>query len=256
MGTQVVYTCSFTMLRVGLLLVIGLTSYVRAADYTCDTASTCQVVDGHVRCAGDCGCADQIVDECSRPHPTTAVHVNSIGDCMANCQVFALEGRCKFIIYHYDNIDENCIIMNDDLDKYVGHCNVLGQALWSPTANTGLSVFGGCTPSGDGCANDLLNHCTKCTDCKTDKCSGFMLSGCLIESDPQETQVATEWGICENFARANPAATAVVFTREQQTCDFYGGIYNEDDFIYDGISRSCTTAFAALGTDLAACAPK
>merc|ERR1712080_807408 len=44
----------------------------------------------------------------------------TIEDCMANCKVFALEDRCKFIIFHYDNIDENCIIMNDEMDPTQG----------------------------------------------------------------------------------------------------------------------------------------
>jgi len=245
------------MFRVALLLVIGLTSYVHAADYTCESPSNCKVLqDGQgkiVECAGDCSCGDKVVDQCSRPHPTTAVHVNSIEDCMANCQVFALEDRCKFIIYHYDNIDENCIIMNDELDKYVGHCNVLSQALWSPTPNTGLAVFGGCKDE-NTCNNGV--NCHACTDCSTDKCSGFMLSDCNIASDPQETQTTATWGNCETLSRISSETTAVVFTREQQSCDYYGGVYNEDDFNPKGIMRSCKAAFAALGTDLAACGPK
>lgn len=247
------------MLRVALLLVIGLTSYVHSADYTCESPSNCKILpDGAgeiVECSGDCGCADKIVDQCSRPHPTTAVHVNSIEDCMANCQVFALEDRCKFIIYHYDNIDENCIIMNEELDKYAGHCNVLGQALWSPTAGTGLGVWGGCTP-GNGCVNDIGNHCTACTDCSADKCSGFMLSGCTYFSDPQETEDTASWEQCERFARLAGPATAAYFTREEQRCEYYGGVYDENDFNPAGNMRHCTTAFATLATDLAVCGPK
>merc|ERR1711909_88509 len=155
-----------------IVLVAALASYVHSDDFACVTGTPCALSDGAIECNGDCGCGDSTADECSRPHPTTAVHVDTIEDCMANCQVFALEDRCKFIIYHYDNIDENCIIMNEELDKYAGHCNVLGQALWSPTEKNGLAVWGGCTPDNNGCENDLPapnNHCTACTDCSGDK---------------------------------------------------------------------------------------
>lgn len=248
------------MLRVALLLVIGLTSYVHSADYTCESPSNCKVLpDGKgeiIECAGDCGCGDKIADQCSRPHPTTAVHVNSIEDCMANCQVFALEDRCKFIIYHYDNIDENCIIMNEELDKYAGHCNILGQALWSPTPNTGLSVWGGCKESPDnGCINGMGN-CDTCTDCNADKCAGFMLSGCLFFSEPLETSSFEDFANCEKFARVKDAATAVLFKREETSCEYYGGVYDENDWNPAGNMRHCTTAFATLETDLAACGPK
>merc|ERR1712179_25718 len=101
-----------TMIRI-ILLVVGLASYVHSDGFKCETSGGCTFNAGlgAVDCSSDCTCGDTMADQCSRPHPTTAVHVETIDDCMANCQVFALEGRCKFIIFHYDNIDENCIIM-------------------------------------------------------------------------------------------------------------------------------------------------
>merc|ERR1711981_907578 len=127
-----------TMIRT-LALVAVLVSAVHSYDHICVTNEACKMVSDGVDCSGDCGCGDNMADECGRPHPTTAVHVDTITDCMANCQVFALEQRCKFIIFHYDNIDENCIIMNDDFESYIGHCNRRGQALETDDNNSGWS---------------------------------------------------------------------------------------------------------------------
>merc|ERR1712080_218147 len=243
-----------TMFRLSLLLVIGLTAYVHATDFTCETPTPCEKVPGAVECSADCSCTDNVADQCSRPHPTTAVHVDTIEDCMANCKVFALEDRCKFIIFHYDNIDENCIIMNDEMDAYTGHCNIRGQALWSPTPKTGLGVWGGC--NGDDCVNDANGNCNACTDCSTDPCRGFMLSACTYYSLPKETlESMASWEQCENLARTNKPMTAVLYHREEQACELYGGAYDEWAPKPEGNMSPCTAAFVKLGVDTQVCSP-
>ena len=37
--------------------------------------------------------------DCSEPHATTKVKAASLDECLAECEVFALEGRCKFVIF-------------------------------------------------------------------------------------------------------------------------------------------------------------
>merc|ERR1711981_138053 len=188
-----------TMIRT-LALVAVLVSAVHSYDHTCVTNEACKMVSDGVDCSGDCGCGDNMADECGRPHPTTAVHVDTITDCMANCQVFALEQRCKFIIFHYDNIDENCIIMNDDFESYIGHCNRRGQALWGNTKQAGKTRWSNCKNSNE-CNNDITGVCTSCQDCKMDPCSGFMLSQCATDSLPLETDDNNSgWSQCEQFA--------------------------------------------------------
>merc|ERR1711981_14634 len=241
-----------TMIRT-LALVAVLVSAVHSYDHICVTNEACKMVSDGVDCSGDCGCGDNMADECGRPHPTTAVHVDTITDCMANCQVFALEQRCKFIIFHYDNIDENCIIMNDDFESYIGHCNRRGQALWGNTKQAGKTRWSNCKNSNE-CNNDITGVCTSCQDCKMDPCSGFMLSQCATDSLPLETDDNNSgWSQCEQFARIQKNATVAVFDMEQSHCEVYGGSYDYDNFVYEGFSRHCQQAMVKLGTDPVAC---
>merc|ERR1712080_616561 len=77
-GTTSVNYLGSTMFRLSLLLVIGLTAYVHATDFTCETPTPCEKVPGAVECSADCSCTDNVADQCSRPHPTTAVHVDTM----------------------------------------------------------------------------------------------------------------------------------------------------------------------------------
>jgi len=257
-----------------LILVVCVFSYVRAQAglQTCAANVACQEpANGAVDCAGDCGCRDNIVDECGRPHPTTGLHVSSIQECMTQCQVFALEDRCKFIIFHYDNIDENCLIMNNVFDDYVGHCNQRGQPLWGLNPGQGLARWEGCL-NDETCNNDspLPAHtCNSCTDCGADGCRGFMLSDCNIFSDPLETSPQTSFKNCEIFARTTGQTTGVdgktehegqstyvFYNEEQAECAVYGDVYNEAEGLYHGFDRVCEVAFVELGTDPVNCAVK
>jgi len=251
MGTRcssVTYLVS-TMIRI-ILLVVGLASYVHSDGFKCETSGGCTFNAGlgAVDCSSDCTCGDTMADQCSRPHPTTAVHVETIDDCMANCQVFALEGRCKFIIFHYDNIDENCIIMNDAFDSYTAHCNVHAQALWGPLPKDGLANWADCV-DGNTCPNDAIQHnCKTCTNCKDDKCRGFMYSDCEVHSLPLETADMESWDNCEAWARIRGAGTVGLFQREESHCELYGGIWDYDNFKENGFNRVCKVAMVELGT--------
>jgi len=197
-------------------------------------------------------CRDSMVDECSRPHPTTAIHVDTIHDCMNNCNVFALEGRCKFIIFHFDNIDENCVIMNDDFDQYIGHCNELGQPLWGQDQGEGIARWAGC--SGDTCKNNGAqpkSTCNTCTDCSDTGCRGYILSHCTIFSKVLEESDQTTFDHCEIWARTTGKGTYVHYDREQAVCQVYGEKY--DEWTESGFERDCEVAIVEFGTDPDAC---
>jgi len=254
---------SFTMLRL-LVLVVAVSSGVLSLSADppepkiCKDPAPCTELSGSIECMGDCDCGDTMADECGRPHPTTAVHVSSIVDCMANCQVFALEDRCKFIIFHYDNIDENCIIMNNEFDDYIGHCNIRGSALWSSTEGEGIGRFkddgAPVCKSPTECANDLTGEyakCKSCKDCSADACSGFMLSDCQIFSKFQERSEILTWDTCEIFGRNRAKSTFALFNKEEGFCEVYGDELDGVDG--DGVDRECKVAMVKLGTDPIAC---
>jgi len=248
---------SIKMIRF-FILAIGVFSVAQSqsGSKTCATNQVCVPnPSGAVDCLGDCSCRDTMADECGRPHPTTAVHTETISDCMANCQVFALEGRCKFIIWHFDNIDENCIIMNDEFEAYIGHCNQRGQALWGPNPGQGLARWEGCRDN-NHCNNDGLpnkNSCNTCTDCTQEGCRGYILSDCNIYSDFVESSPQTTLGHCEIWARTTLQGTYAVFNREQGVCEVYGDVVDHDN---RGFERECKVAIVELGTDPIDCGSK
>jgi len=236
-----------------LLLVISALYRADAITTKCSapTAGLCHQPNGanFVECTGDCNCSDKMYGQCQTPTPVTSVHVDSIAECMAFCQVFAMEDRCKFFIFDYDNVDENCALMDDDMASYSDHCLMRGSPLWTPTAGTGIGDcspdnncdISGCNCNSQCCWDSPLNGCSKCDNCQNDPCKGFKWVDCTIDSNAElESEVRQSWGLCEMFGRLQ--ATYVTYQLEEQTCITWGSG-----------RRTCKKVMVTVDTSLTNC---
>merc|ERR1712080_417759 len=193
---------------------------------TISSKTTTRKEDPHM-CEKDCGCNDFTRDTCHRAHPTTIIHTDTLGDCMANCQVFALEDRCKFIIFEYEPVNQNCKLMNDDMTKYLHGCAASGQPLHNHKQQ-----------------NELMEDCSNCNDCggacmscKDEPCFEYVDIGCDFVLTAEEISNQGSYLDCVSYCKTH---------KKDLTYAFYEGEQLGTCFCYTSGERHCTGTAVSL----------
>merc|ERR1711890_86870 len=177
-------------------------------------------------CEKDCGCQDFTRDTCHRPHPTTTIHTDTIGDCMDNCKVFALENRCQFVIYEHEPVNQNCKIMNDDMSHYLHGCSAEGQPLHNPTQNELMEDCAYCNDCGETCMS-----------CKDEPCFEYVDLGCDFVLRPEEITQQGSYEDCVSYCKNH---------EKELTYAFYDGVQLGTCLCYTSGQRHCTSTAVSL----------
>merc|ERR1712215_94086 len=135
-------------------------------------------------------CGDYSYNICHDPPPAQELHVDSLEECIQNCDLFGSFDQCDYLMYYGDQgTDENCKLIADpngsgtpeeEMQKYLDNCRVTGQPLTTDGTISGACIpnphTGECSPF---CTGDCFTEC--------DKCDGYQGALCDHVGDPDET---------------------------------------------------------------------
>jgi len=85
----------------------------------------------------DCTCGDRSYKTCNEPGAQVSLHVNDLGECILNCDLFATMGQCDWFIFYNHGPDENCrlIAQGESMEEYLNSCNMVGQPIHYKNGN-------------------------------------------------------------------------------------------------------------------------
>merc|ERR1712123_100712 len=104
------------------------------------------------------GCGDFSFTNCHDPQPSQDLHVDTLEECIQNCDIFATFNSCDYITY-IDGPNENCKIMvgpgtpQQEMNNYLEACGMTGQPMTTDGTSDGQCVEG----PGDECALSCKN---------------------------------------------------------------------------------------------------
>merc|ERR1711915_1684 len=95
-------------------------------------------------------CGDYSYNICHDPPPAQELHVDSLEECIQNCDLFGSFDQCDYLMYYGDQgTDENCKLIADpnssgtseeEMQKYLDNCRVTGQPLTTDEQKVGHAV--------------------------------------------------------------------------------------------------------------------
>lgn len=175
----------------------------------------------------DCACKDITYEFCKEPTANQELHVNSIKDCIDNCDLFANFGQCDYLLYYGDNgKDENCQLISGEngetIERYLESCRIVGQPLRDSFDNC-ISGFATNGCSQQNCGNSQCHTCTKDGPCKL-----YSETECTINNSPGETVdgIIPSIDVCLTFCTKSQAYspwTYFTYDKEAQKCICYNG---------------------------------
>merc|ERR1712215_50977 len=185
----------------------------------------------------DCSCKDTSYDICHTPPASQEMHVGSLQECIEGCDLFGGFGKCNFLLYFGDDIDENCKLISDStLKEYLDACRVVGQPL--------KDINGQCIQGLQADACSFIGCDTGCHTCdSTEACGMYTETECEKLGSPGETSnqipdYTTCLSLCTSQQQSNPF-TYVVYDKEAQECICYP----------DGL-RSCQIIAVPFGLNI------
>merc|ERR1712189_141782 len=81
--------------------------------------------------ARDINCNDYTFKECRDPVANQELHVNTLQECIENCDLFGAFDQCDYLMYYGTGKDENCVLVKgteglsaeEEMNNYLGGCN-------------------------------------------------------------------------------------------------------------------------------------
>jgi len=168
-------------------------------------------------------CGDYSYNICHDPPPAQELHVDSLEECIQNCDLFGQFDQCDYLMYYGDKgTDENCKLIadpnsggdpKDEMQKYLDNCRVTGQPLTDNGKKDGACIpnphTGVCIPA---CAN-----CVPCGEC-----DGYQQTLCDHTGDPDETiELLPNIEACFQILNTNQDSnefTYMLWDAEQEEC--------------------------------------
>jgi len=183
----------------------------------------CHAISGQVCDVAnqDCTCRDVSFEFCQIPVPAQELHVDTLEECIQNCDLFGQFGQCNYLLFLGKSTDENCkLIAQTEITEYLNTCRLVGQPLRDAKGNCMASFI-----AEDGCSKVNCDECHLC-DSKNDvHCANYAETECLKLGVPGETVTSTPnfdmcLAICTNLQDSN-GFTYVTYEREKQECVCY-----------------------------------
>merc|ERR1712189_106292 len=170
-------------------------------------------------------CGDYSYNICHDPPPAQELHVDSLEECIQNCDLFGQFEQCDYIMYYGDKgTDENCKLIADpnsegepeaEMQKYLDNCRVTGQPLTVNGAQSGTCIP---NPHWQNCSA----NCADCLTCNKNTCDGYQQTMCDHSGDPDETiESLPNMGACFTALNINQDSnkfTYMLFDAEQEEC--------------------------------------
>jgi len=201
----------------------------------------CHAISGQVCDVAneDCTCRDVSFEFCQIPVPAQELHVDTLEECIQNCDLFGQFGQCNYLLFLGKSTDENCkLIAQTEITEYLNTCRLVGQPLRDAKGNCMASFI-----AEDGCSKVNCDECHLCDSDFDVHCANYAETECLKEGVPGETVASAPnfdmcLAICTNLQDSN-GFTYVTYEREKQECVCYP----------DGL-RSCKNIVMPYGMTL------
>jgi len=231
MGIQSSAMSPKEMLLLGILALI--VSHVESLVSVCDSDHR------------DCSCSDFSYKDCQKPVTQDNFHVNTLEECIFQCDLFHSFGSCDWLRFDQTNSeDENCHLYGPEKEtmvNYLGSCNVHGK----PTRDVDEKCYIDSSNDPRGFC-DIETICPgKCKTCDTDfPCGMIHETECSMTQNGQDSSgsVSTEEGcnlVCTSLG-VYDVVTYLTYSLSEERCQcFFSG------------ERRCNNIVMAWGTTFA-----